>query len=154
MGPGGRQEVPTETACGGRAKHSIPPGIAKAESVVSAEADAAPGKATGAGHPTTKKMRRLKAGEGNRALQRAIATQRAVEIRHREEAGRNRRGVEQQQTVKSTEKEDPKTHRNGQLRHQAVRGQTGAQRRLRVPQTITKDIVRKKLKEPQEGFRK
>ena len=48
MGPGGRHEVPTETACGGPAEHSIPPGIAKAEGVVSAEPDAVPGKATGA----------------------------------------------------------------------------------------------------------
>ena len=42
------------------------------------------------GNPTTKKTCRLKAGEGSRALQHAIATQRAGEIRHREEAGRNR----------------------------------------------------------------
>ena len=38
-GPGGRHGVPTENARGGPAKHSIQPGNAKAESVVSAEAD-------------------------------------------------------------------------------------------------------------------
>ena len=68
MGPGGRHEVPTETACGGPAEHSIPPGITNAESVVfvpkqmpNLEKQLGQQAVVQRGNQTTKKIRRLKA---------------------------------------------------------------------------------------------
>ena len=101
-GPGGRREVPPGTAWGSPAKHAMHPCNVQAESVVSAEAGAKPGKATWAASgspersPNDQENPQAGCREGNQALQRAVTTQRVGEIRHREEAGRNRRGVEQQ----------------------------------------------------------
>ena len=88
------------------------------------------------GNPTTKKIRRLKAGEGNRALQRAIATQRAgVNQTQRRGGKKPPRGRATINRQKHRERRTEERAGKGKLRHQVVKGQTGARRRRRNTST-------------------